>query len=176
MRTSDLANDNDKMNNENNADNASSSSNKKKYIIIGSIVGAVIIIAVVVVIVVLVTKDDDSSSANDSNNVEEYINNYQLSNAKFTDDKKNKFTADLKFEGSYSPSGFKDVKFQNPNSLTPIKELSILIELQCDEMIHIKITDKNNKRWESPYSISDTYQSKISSCSNTKSLSLLDLI
>ena len=171
MRTSDLANDNDKMNNENNADNASSSSNKKKYIIIGSIVGAVIIIAVVVVIVVLVTKDDDSSSANDSNNVEEYINNYQLSNAKFTDDKKNKFTADLKFEGSYSPSGFKDVKFQNPNSLTPIKELSILIELQCDEMIHIKITDKNNKRWESPYSISDTYQSKISSCSNTKSLS-----
>lgn len=171
MRTSDLANDNDKMNNENNADNASSSSNKKKYIIIGSIVAAVIIIAVVVVIVVLVTKDDDSSSSNESNNVEEYINNYQLSNAKFTDDKKNKFTADLKFEGSYSPSGFKDVKFQNPNSLTPIKELSILIELQCDEMIHIKITDKNNKRWESPYSISDTYQSKISSCSNTKSLS-----
>ena len=158
MKTSDLANDNDKMNNENNADNASSSSNKKKYIIIGSIVGAVIIIAVVVVIVVLVTKDDDSSSTVD----EEYINNYQLSNAKFTDDKKNKFTADLKFEGSYSPSGFKDVKFQNPNSLTPIKELSILIELQCDEMIHIKITDKNNKRWESPYSISDTYQSKIS--------------
>jgi len=32
MRTSDLANDNDKMNNENNADNASSSSNKKNIL------------------------------------------------------------------------------------------------------------------------------------------------
>jgi len=162
MRQSDLANENDKINNENKTD--SNNSNKKKYIIIASIVGAVIIIVAVVLIVVFVTKDDDSSSS------EEYINNYYLSNAKFTDDLKSKFTADLKFNGDFSPSGFKNVNFQNPQSLTPIEDLSILIELQCDEMIHIKIIDKNKERWESPYSISDSYQTKIKNCQNTKSL------
>ena len=144
MKQSDLAND--KINNENKTDNKGS--NKKIYIIIGQIVAAVVIIVAIIVIVVIVTKDNDYSSSD-----EEYINNYYLSKAKFTDDLKSKFTADLKFNGTFSPSGFKKIYFQNPNSLTPIEDLSILIELQCDEMIHIIIIDKNKERWESPYSI-----------------------
>ena len=146
MKQSELATENDKINNENNTDN--SGSNKKKYIIIGSIVAGVVIIVAIILIVVFVTKDDDDSSS-----VEEYINNYYLSNPKFTDDLKSKFTADLKYKGPFSLSGFENINFQNPNSLTPIEDLSILIELQCDEMIHIKIIDKNKERWESPYSI-----------------------
>ena len=37
-------------------------------------------------------------------------------------------------------------------------------------MIHIKIIDKNKERWESPYTISDSYKIKINNCRNTKSL------
>ena len=37
-------------------------------------------------------------------------------------------------------------------------------------MIHIKIIDKNKERGESPYTISDSYKTKINNCQNTKSL------
>ena len=98
-------------------------------------------------------------------------NDYILLEGDFIDDLKSKYRGILQYTGQFSPSDFENVTFQHPESLIPIQNLSISIELECDEIIHIKITDKENKRWESPYSISDSYQKKVKECNNTKSLS-----
>ena len=98
-------------------------------------------------------------------------NDYNFIDGGFLDDLKSKFRGILQYSGEFSPSDFENVTFQHPETLIPIKNLSISIELECDEIIHIKITDKENKRWESPYSISDSYKKKVSECVNTKSLS-----
>ena len=98
-------------------------------------------------------------------------NDYKLLEGDFIDDLKSKYKGILQYSGQFSPSDFENVTFQHPESLIPIQNLSISIELECDEIIHIKITDKENKRWESPYSISDSYQKKVKECNNTKSLS-----
>ena len=74
----------------------------KKKILIISIIAAVLIIVAIVVIVVVVTKDNGDSSLE-----EEGENIYYLSNAKFTDDLKSKFIADLKFKNLF---GFLDLK------------------------------------------------------------------
>ena len=98
-------------------------------------------------------------------------NDYKLLEGDFIDDLKSKYKGILQYSGQFSPLDFENVTFQHPESLIPIQNLSISIELECDEIIHIKITDKENKRWESPYSISDSYQKKVKECNNTKSLS-----
>ena len=98
-------------------------------------------------------------------------NDYILLEGEFIDDLKSKYKGILQYTGQFSPLDFENVTFQHPESLIPIQNLSISIELECDEIIHIKITDKENKRWESPYSISESYQKKLKECNNTKSLS-----
>ena len=98
------------------------------------------------------------------------VNDYLLQKGEFIDELKSNFRGELSYNGTFSPSDFENVNFQNPNSLTPIQTLSISIDLECDEIIHIKITDKDNKRWESPYTISESYTSKVAECKNTKSL------
>ena len=103
----------------------------------------------------------------------EYKNSYQITEANYTDDKKSHFEATLKFNGTLNIKDYEGITFQNTTKLKDelITNLKLNIDLECDEIIHIKITDSEKKRWDpSLYTISDKYKDKISKCKNTKSL------
>lgn len=99
-------------------------------------------------------------------------NNYILKDYKYIDDKQSHLQGTLEFEGEFKPEEYEGITFQNSTSelLTPIKSLTVSVDLECDEIIHIKVLDKEKTRWEVPYSISDSYKEKVKSCTNTKSL------
>ena len=81
------------------------------------------------------------------------------------------FTGELNFKGEFNSSDYHyDWTNSSSELLKPIEELKLEISLECDKYLHIYITDKNNKRWEHPLSISDSYKEKIKTCSQTKSL------
>ena len=104
----------------------------------------------------------------------EYKNLYQITDAKYTDDKKSHFEANLKFNGTFNVKDYEGITFQNTTKLKDelISNLKLNIDLECDEIIHIKITDSQKTRWDpSLYTISNKYKDKISKCKNTKSLS-----
>ena len=138
--------------------------NKRNKLLI--LYSSLFIIFVLTCSLVYIKKSSNSNKINLNS-----TNDYYLVEGGFLDDLQSKFRGILQYSGEFSPSDFENVTFQHPETLIPIKNLSISIELECDEIIHIKITDKENKRWESPYSISDSYQEKVSRCANTKSLS-----
>ena len=97
-------------------------------------------------------------------------NNYYLSDPKYND-KKTEFTGTLNFIGTFDPNNY-DIDWTLPNSnlLKPIEKLSLKISLECNEYLHIYITDAAQQRWEHPLSISESYKEKIKTCSQTKSL------
>ena len=98
-------------------------------------------------------------------------NQYYLTNPEYS---KNGsiFTGILIFKGEFNPENYHyDWTINNTKEvLNPIKNLNITISLECDKYLHIYITDANNKRWEHPFSIADSYKEKINSCKQTKSL------
>ena len=98
-------------------------------------------------------------------------NDYYLVSGGFTDELKSHYFGELQYSGYFYPEDYPEINFQNSSSLTPINSLNISIDLECDSIIHIKITDSDNIRWENPYSISEEYKNKVSKCENTKSLS-----
>ena len=103
----------------------------------------------------------------------QYKNSYEITDAKFTDDQKSHFEAYLKFNGELNIKEYEGISFQNTTKLKDdlISNLKLNIDLECDEIIHIKITDSQKKRWDpSLYTISNKYKDKISKCKNTKSL------
>ena len=96
-------------------------------------------------------------------------NDYTLSSGSFTDKKEYYFKGELTFSSIFKPEDY-NITFQNKSTLSPIKNLSLEINLQCNEILNIKITDKNNKRWEPLFTPNPLYKEKIKKCENTKSL------
>ena len=82
------------------------------------------------------------------------------------------FSGNLIFEGEFNPDDYHyDWTFNNTKErLNPIVKLKIQISLECDKYLHIYVTDAEKKRWEQPFTISDSYKEKIKTCSQTKSL------
>ena len=100
-------------------------------------------------------------------------NDYYLSNPQYSEDGAT-FTATLTYSGTFNPSDYHyDWTKKDSNLLVPIQTLSLNITLECNQYLHIYITDSKNPRWENPYAISDTFKEKVKQCStetSTKSL------
>ena len=96
---------------------------------------------------------------------------YYLSDPKYSEDG-HLFTGTLNFKGEFNPEdyGYDWSTNKTKEILKPIEKLNIKISLECDEYLHIYVTDSTKKRWENPFSISDAYKQKIQNCSQSKSL------
>ena len=96
---------------------------------------------------------------------------YYLTNPEYSEDG-SKFSGILFFKGEFSPENYHyDWTTNNTKEiLKPIERLNIGLSLECDKYLHIYITDAINKRWEQPFSLSDSYKEKIQKCDQTKSL------
>ena len=95
-------------------------------------------------------------------------NDYYLTNWKYLDKHKTKFEGILEYKNNkkFNPEDY-NITFQNESSLFPINKLRINIDLECNEIIHIKLTDNEKERWNpSNYTISSTYKNKIKKCKN----------
>ena len=101
------------------------------------------------------------------------INQYYLTDPKYSEDGRI-FSGILYFEGEFVPENYSYDWTTNSTKtkeiLKPIERLNIQISLECDQYLHIYVIDALNKRWESPFSISDSYKEKIKTCPQTKSL------
>ena len=101
-----------------------------------------------------------------------YKNDYILKDFSYTDEKKNHLTGTIEYTGTFNPKDYTGITFQDSSSLdlVPIKLLHLDISVECDSILHLKITEKGKQRWDpTTYTISDEYKSKIKTCSNTKS-------
>ena len=96
---------------------------------------------------------------------------YYLNNPEYSDDG-SVFKGVLYFQGEFNPENYHyDWTTNNTKEiLKPIEKLNITISLECDKYLHIYVTDSINKRWENPFTISETYKKKLETCSQTKSL------
>ena len=95
-------------------------------------------------------------------------NDYYLTNWKYLDIYRTKFEGILEYKNN-NEFNAKDynIIFQNESSLFPIKKLKINIDLECNEIIHLKLTDYEKERWNpSDYTISPNYKNKIKKCKN----------
>ena len=68
-------------------------------------------------------------------------NDYYLTNWKYLDIYRTKFEGILEYKNN-NEFNAKDynIIFQNESSLFPIKKLKINIDLECNEIIHLKLT------------------------------------
>ena len=102
------------------------------------------------------------------------LNQYYLSNPVYSDDG-SQFSGILYFKGDFNPNYYNyDWTNRSSELLKPIEKLNIQISLECNQYLHIYITDALEKRWENIYSISDSYKEKVKICSkevSPKSLS-----
>ena len=100
-------------------------------------------------------------------------NQYYLTDPKYSEDG-SLFSGILYFTGEFNPENYHYDWTTNATKtkeiLKPIERLNIQISLECDIYLHIYVADAINKRWESPFSISDSYKEKIKNCSQSKSL------
>ena len=100
-------------------------------------------------------------------------NQYYLTDPKYSEDG-SLFSGILYFTGEFNPENYHYDWTTNATKtkeiLKPIERLNIQISLECDLYLHIYVADAINKRWESPFSISDSYKEKIKNCSQSKSL------
>ena len=96
---------------------------------------------------------------------------YYLTDPKYSEDG-TKFSGVLYFQGEFNPDNYHyDWTANNTKELlNPIERLNIQISLECDKYLHIYVTDAIDKRWENQFSISESYQEKIKTCSQTKTL------
>ena len=95
-------------------------------------------------------------------------NDYYLTNWKYLDKYRTKFEGILEYKNNkvFNPEEY-NINFQNKSSLFPIKKLRINIDLECNEIIHLTITDNDKERWNpSNYTISPNYKKKIKKCQN----------
>ena len=95
-------------------------------------------------------------------------NDYFLTEGKYLDSTRTKFEGILEFKNPTFNAKDYNIEFQNKSSLTPIKKLKINLDLECNEVIHLKITDKEKERWEpSNYTISSEYKEKVKKCKSS---------
>ena len=91
-------------------------------------------------------------------------NQYYLTNPVYSNDG-TLFSGILIFKGDFNPSEYHYDWTKKTDLLFPIKTLNIQISLECNKYLHIYINDALEKRWEHPYSISDSYKQKVLDCS-----------
>ena len=105
-------------------------------------------------------------------------NQYYLSNPVYSDDG-SQFSGILDFKGDFNPKNYEyDWTYSNSDLLKPIEKLNIQISLECNQYLHIYITDASQQRWENPYSVDDYYKERVKICSkenNSRSLSQFGL-
>ena len=96
---------------------------------------------------------------------------YYLSEHEYTEDNTT-FSGILNFQGEFNPDdyGYAWTANNTKELLNPINKLKITISLECEQILHIYIVDAEKKRWENPFSISESYKEKIKSCIKTKTL------
>ena len=70
----------------------------------------------------------------------------------------------MTFKGNFSASDYHYEWSKSSDLLIPIKKLNIQISLECNKYLHIYVTDALEKRWEHPFSISDSYKEKLKKC------------
>ena len=90
-------------------------------------------------------------------------NKYTLSNVKYSDSsRKNEIIADLTFSSeNFDPSQYSCSQLRNPNNIKLISDLSLSLSLEYDDIVHVKITDKNKQRWEPKDIVSLNYKSNL---------------
>ena len=96
------------------------------------------------------------------------LNQYYLSNPVYSEDG-SKFSGILTFTGEFNPSYYNYDWTRSSDLLTPINKLNIQISLECNQYLHFYVTDSVEKRWENPYSISDSFKERVKTCSSQTS-------
>ena len=97
-------------------------------------------------------------------------NDYILTEGSFSDEKKSHFKGTLKYNSDkFNPSDY-NIEFNNITNFFPIKDLKLEIDLECDSIIHLKINDKLEDRFENKLIPSSNYMKKTKEYKNTKSL------
>ena len=90
-------------------------------------------------------------------------NQYYLSNPVYSEDH-TQFSGILYFKGDFSPEDYHYDWTRITDLLVPIEKLNIQISLECNKYLHIYVTDALEKRWEHPFSISESYKQKLNEC------------
>ena len=99
-------------------------------------------------------------------------NDYVLKSYSYEDPSQSHFVGYLEYKGTFNPADYEGINWRNTSSsLSPIPNLKVDIKLECNEILHIKVTDANQLRWEPPFTISDDYKKEAEECNSTKSLS-----
>ena len=90
-------------------------------------------------------------------------NKYTISKVKYADSsRKNEIIADLTFSSeNFDPSQYSCSQLRNPNNIKLISDLSLSLSLEYDDIVHVKITDKNKQRWEPKDIVSLNYKSNL---------------
>ena len=79
-------------------------------------------------------------------NILNYQNLYELTDPKFLDELKSHFEGKLVFQGVLNSSDYEGIEFLNSTfEKELISTLKLNIDLECDEIIYIKVTDLNKK-------------------------------
>ena len=90
-------------------------------------------------------------------------NDYQIKNIIYSDNK-DSLTANLEYASDvFNISDYHIPQIRNDN-ISPIDSLNISISIECDDIFHLKITDKYNQRWEPPFILDDEYENRILKC------------
>ena len=101
------------------------------------------------------------------------LSKYKLSNVSYLNPSlKTKINGTLLYESpnTFNPSEFSCSQLRNPNNIKLITNLSLSLSLEYDDIIHVRITDRNNIRWEPKNVLNPKYEPMLSSYHPKKSL------
>ena len=101
------------------------------------------------------------------------LNKYSLSNIKYLDpNTKTHLEGDLTFKNpsSFDPTEYSSSRLRNPQNIKLITDLHLSLSLEFDDILHIKITDQNNIRWEPRDILNRNYIHDLNNYSPKKSL------
>lgn len=94
-------------------------------------------------------------------------NDYEIKNINYSPNK-DSLNANLEYTANnFNISDYKINQIRNDN-ISPIKSLNISISIECDEIFHLKITDKYQERWEVPFTVDEKYKKNLSTCNKNK--------
>ncbi|MCQ2818335.1 MAG: hypothetical protein MJ252_13795 [archaeon] len=101
------------------------------------------------------------------------IQEYFLTSREYVDEKQSHIKGILEYTSvNFNASQYEGIDWLNTSesSISVIRKLNIDIKLELDKVIHVKISDADNQRWEVPYTISDEYKKEAEEYKATKSL------
>lgn len=101
-------------------------------------------------------------------------NDYALENVEFCP-LGNSLTGDLTYKSaSLNISDYNIPQIRN-NNIELIKSLNLSVVLECNEILHIKITDKQNQRWEPPFIVDEKYKQEVAKCKSQEAKKIKSL-